>query len=406
MPYHAIDTETNTSHYSFLYDRSAWQSLVGQDPGLPDRLVSSCCGRPVSVRRSTSFLADAPDISFAHRRKSLACPADNHGYAHLSQPLKILAFDIARENGREAILETWVPSPLAGRRIYVDALVKTADRCKAVIFHPERPDAGDLLALQEELADKGIDALWVIPRARALPPPEPVPAIAVTDRGLNPGPDGLEFETILYSRDDQPRTFPNPLALAGFLLDRMTYVPPFGEEDATLSLHAALWACFSCAQPAYVFAGVSLQTGTKWGHIPHNILRHYPRALTSVARLLPGFLSLYRDSLPKGRPVEIRTRCRSCNRLLTPVSTRPAITYAGCRDAIADWTCLLRLETLTAVELHRGHELLSELSRIATYGWLPTDFTHLLRLYHLHAGPPASAPQTPRLPLHPETKRL
>ena len=405
MPYHAIDAETETSYYSFLHDWSTWQSLVSRDPGLPNRLVSSCCGLPVSARRTKGFHAGAPEFSFAHRHKSLACPADNHSYTHISQPLKILAFNIAAENGWEAVLETCVPSLGAARRIYVDVLVRTPDKRKAVIFHPERPKTGDLLGQQNELAGHGIDALWVIPHARALPPPEPVPAIAVEDRGVNPGPSGLAFATILYSRDDQPRTFANPQALASFLLNKTIYVPPFGEEEATLNLHATTWRCFVCKQATYVFAGVSLQTDTKWGHIPHNILRHYPRALTPVARILPDFLRQFRDDLPKGRPVEIRTRCGSCKRLMTPVSTRPAVTYAGDRDTIANWTSLLRLETLTSVELYDGHELLLELSRIATYGWLPTDCTHLHCLYRLHAYPP-SAPETPRLPLQPVTKHL
>ena len=352
-----------------------------------------------------SFHTDAPEFSFAHRHKS-GCPADHHSYTHLSHPLKMLAFNIAAANGWEVSLETCVPSLGAVKRIYVDALVNAPDKRKAVIFHPERPKAGDLLAVQKELGDLGIDALWVIPHARALPPPEPVPAIAVEDRGVNPGPSGLAFATLLYSLDDQPRAVADPQALASFLLDKTIYVPAFGDEEATLNLHATSLRCFACEQATYVFAGVSLQTGTKWGHIPHNILRHYPRALTPVARILPDFLSLFRDNLPKGRPVEIRTRCRSCKRLTTPVSTRPAVTYAGDRDTIANWTSLLRLETLTSVELYDGHELLLELSRIATYGWLPTDYTHLQRVQRFDAYPPVSAPKTPRLPLQPVTKHL
>ena len=125
-----------------------------------------------------------------------------------------------------------------------------------------------------------------------------------------------------------------------------------------------------------------------------------------MARILPDFLSLYRNDLPKGRPVEIRTRCGSCKRLMTPVSTRPAVTYAGNRDTIANWTSLLRLEALTAVELYDGHELLLELSRIATYGWLPTDYTHLQRSQRFDPYPPVTAPKTPRLPLEPVTKHL
>ena len=315
MPYHAIDAETETSYYSFLYDWPAWQKLVNKDPHLPRRLVSSCCGLPVGARRTMSFHAEAPEFSFAHRHKSLACPADHHSYTHLSQPLKMLAFNIAAERGWDISLETCVPSLGSPRRIYVDALVRTPDKRKAVIFHPERPKADDLLGQQNELAEHGIDALWVIPHARALPPPEPVPAIAVEDRGFNPGPSGLAFATLLYSLDDQPRAFANPQALASFLLNKTFYVPAFGDEAATLNLHASSLTCFSCKQATYVFAGASLQTDTKWGHIPHNILRHYPRALTAVARILPDFLSLYRDQLPKGRPVEIRTRCRSCKRL-------------------------------------------------------------------------------------------
>lgn len=406
MPYHAIDAETETSYYSFLYDWRAWQSLVSRDPGLPCRLVASCCGLPVGARRAMSFHTDAPEFSFAHRHKSLACPADHHSYTHLSHPLKMRAFNIAAANGWEVSLETCVPSLGAVERIYVDALVKTPAKSKAVIFHPERAKADDLLAQQNELAVHGIDALWVIPHARALPPPEPVPAIAVEDRGVNPGPRGLAFATLLYSQDDQPRALADSQALASFLLDKTVYVPAFGDEEATLNLHATSSRCFACEQATYVFAGVSLQTASKWGHIPHNILRHYPRALAPVARILPDFLSQFRDDLPKGRPVEIRTRCGSCKRLMTPVSTRPAVTYAGDRNTIANWTCLLRLETLTSVELYDGHELLLELSRIATYGWLPTDYTHLQRSERFDPYPPVSVPMTPRLPLQPVTKHL
>lgn len=406
MPYHAIDAYTETSYYAFLYDRPAWQSLVSGDPGLPRRLVASCCGLPVGTRRSRSFHAGAPDCAFAHRHKSLACPADKHSYTHLSQPLKILAFKIAAENGWDASLETWVPSPGSAKRIYVDALVRTPNTTRVVIFHPERPEVDDLMAVQKELADHGVDGLWGIPHARSLPPPEPVPAIAVEDRGVNPGPDGLAFATLLYSRDCQPRAVADAQALASFLLGKTIYVAPFGEEAATLNLHAASMACFRCKQPAYVFAGVSLQTDTKWGHIPHNILRHYPRALVPVARILPEFLSLYRDDLPKGRPAEIRTRCGSCRQLLTPVSTTPAVTYAGDRGVFAEWSSLLRLETLAAVELYDGYELLLELSRIATYGWLPTDYTHRQHLHHFDACPPTSAPKVPRLALQPVTKHL
>ena len=377
MPYHAIGANTETSYYFFLYDWSAWQSLVSRDPGLSRRLVASCCGLPVGAGRNMNFHTGAPDFSVAHRHKSLACPTDNHSYTHLSQPLKILAFNIAAENSREVSLETCVPSVEAAKRIYVDALVRTPYKSQAVIFHPGRPKAGDLLTVQKELADHGVNALWVISRARALPPPEPEPAIAVEDPGRNPGPNGLGFETIIYSRDDQPRTLADPKALASFLLDKMTYVPHFGEEEATLNLHATSLDCYFCKQPAYVFAGVSLQIATKWGHIPHNILRHYPRALTSVAGILPDFLSLYRDDLPKGGPVEIRTRWGSCYRLQTPLSTRPAVTYAGDHDTIANWTSMLRLETLTTTELYVGHEQLLELSRTATYGWLTTDYTYL-----------------------------
>ena len=99
MPYHAIDAGTGSSHYSFLHDWSAWQALVSRDPDLPNRLVSSCCGLPVDARRTKAFHAEGPDFSFAHRHKSLACPADNHSYTLLSQPLKMLAFNIAAENG-------------------------------------------------------------------------------------------------------------------------------------------------------------------------------------------------------------------------------------------------------------------------------------------------------------------
>ena len=251
-----------------------------------------------------------------------------------------------------------------------------------------------------------MDALWVVPLSRALPPPEPVPAIAVEDRGFNPGPSGLAFGTILYSQDGQPRTIADSEALDSFLSDRTIYVPLFGKEEATINLHATSLVCFFCKQPTYVFAGVSLQTDGKWGHIPHNILRHYPRALTPVARILPDYLSLYRGGLPKGRPVEIRTRCGSCNRLQTPLSIRPAVTCAAGRDAAPDLSALLRLETLTAVELCGGHELLLELSRISTYGWLPTDYTHLQRLYQMNAYPPAPAPKSPRLPLQPVTRHL
>ena len=86
MPYHAIDAETETSYYSFLHDWSTWQSLVSRDPGLPNRLVCSCCGLAVNARRTMSFHAGAPDFSSAHRHRSLACPADNHSYIHLTRP--------------------------------------------------------------------------------------------------------------------------------------------------------------------------------------------------------------------------------------------------------------------------------------------------------------------------------
>ena len=39
MHYHAIDADMKTPCYAFLYDWSAWQSLVGQDPDLPNRPV-------------------------------------------------------------------------------------------------------------------------------------------------------------------------------------------------------------------------------------------------------------------------------------------------------------------------------------------------------------------------------
>ena len=91
---------------------------------------------------------------------------------------------------------------------------------------------------------------------------------------------------------------------------------------------------------------------------------------------------------------------------MTPLSTRSAVTYAGDRDTIANWTSLLRLEALTSVELYDGQELLLELSRIATYGWLPTDYTHLQRSQGFDVYPPASVPWMPRLPLQPVTKHL
>ena len=91
---------------------------------------------------------------------------------------------------------------------------------------------------------------------------------------------------------------------------------------------------------------------------------------------------------------------------LTPLSTRPAVTYAGDRDTIANWTSLLRLKILASVELYDGHELLLELSRIATYGLLPTDYTHLQRVDRFDTYPPASVPKTPPLPLQPVIKHL
>ena len=406
MPYHAIDPETQTSYYSFLYDWSSWQSMTKQDRDLANRLVSSCCGAPVRARRNTRFFSYSPEVSFAHLHKSLMCPADNHSYKHLSQPLKILAFNMASENNWKIALETYVPSPGEARRIYVDALIKTSDKTKAIIFHPDRPKTDDLLVLQDMLTEHNIDVLWIIPHARALPPPEPVRAIAVEDRGQNYGPEALAFQTILYSRDNQPRTFSDPHALANFLLGKMTYVSHFGDEEVNLTLHVMLSRCYFCEHPAYVFAGVSLQTDTKWGHIPHNILRHYPIALTSIAKIVPEFLELRRDNVVKHRPYEIRTRCPSCNRLLEPISTRPAITYPGDPDTIANWTSLLRLHNLSTVQLYAGHELLCHLSRIATYGWLPTEYTYLLRLYHLRSNPLTSTPNTPCLPLQPATRHL
>ena len=270
MPYHAIDVETETSYYSLLYDWRAWQSLVSRDPGLPRRLVASCCCLPVGARRAMSFHTEAPEFSFAHRHKSLSCPADHHSYTHLSRPLKMLAFNVAAANGWDVSLETCVPSLGAVKRIYVDALVKTPAKSKAVIFHPERAKADDLLAVQKELRDLGIDALWVIPHARALPPPEPVPAIAVEDRGVNPGPRGLASATLLYSRDDQPRALADSQALASFLLDKTVYVPAFGDETATLNLHASSLPCLSCKQALRVRRRVAANGHEMGTHTPQH----------------------------------------------------------------------------------------------------------------------------------------
>ena len=57
MPYHAIDPETQTSYYSFLYDWSSWQSITKQDRDLAKRLISSCCGAPVRARRNRHFFS-------------------------------------------------------------------------------------------------------------------------------------------------------------------------------------------------------------------------------------------------------------------------------------------------------------------------------------------------------------
>lgn len=124
---------------------SPWRPCISasergrQDPGLPNRLVSSCCGRPVDTRRNANFLADAPDIAFVHRRKSLACPADNGNHIHLGQPLKIPAFDMARENGREANLESRWPSPHRGSRVGIDALVRSTTGTRSQWAPPRRP---------------------------------------------------------------------------------------------------------------------------------------------------------------------------------------------------------------------------------------------------------------------------
>ena len=236
MPFHAIDIETEISYYSFLYDWTGWQALMSEEPDMGKRLVASCCGSPVRARRNIHSFGYSPEVSFAHRHKPLACPVDNHSYTHVSQPLKILAFRIASEFNWKAVLETHLSIPGESGRIYVDALVKTDKKSKAVIFHAHHPDAIELIGLQDRLTSIGVEPLWIIPHTRALPPPEPARAIAVEDRGRNFGAENLAFQTILFSRDNQARTFSDPQALRNFLLDQMTYVSDFRDEPANVNL--------------------------------------------------------------------------------------------------------------------------------------------------------------------------